>query len=96
MDDVVPMQDRNQRSKQLRNLSEKKKRRFYADNINREATVLFENDVENGLMQGFTENYIRVITEFNESKVNQLSTIKMSKLNFEGLMEVKELTSVSY
>ncbi len=96
MDDVVPMQDRNQRSKQLRNLSEKKKRKFYAENINREATVLFENDVENGLMQGFTENYIRVITNFNESKVNQLSSIKMSKLNFDGLMEVEELTSVSY
>ncbi len=91
MPDAVPMNIRNQRSKQLRNLSEKKKRKFYVKNINREGTVLFENDVENDFMQGFTENYIRVITPFEESKVNQLASVKMTKLNFEGLMEVEEI-----
>ncbi len=95
MADVVPMDVRNQRSKQLRNLSEKKKRKFYAENINREATVLFENDVENGFMQGFTENYIRVISPLDERKINKLATIKMNKLNFEGLMEVEELVEMS-
>ncbi len=95
MANVVPMDVRNQRSKQLRNLSEKKKRKFYAENIGREATVLFENDVENGLMQGFTENYIRIITTLDESNINQLATVQMKKLNFEGLMEVEELQEVS-
>ncbi len=94
MTDVVPMNIRNQRSKQLRNLSEKKKRKFYAANIGREATVLLENDIENGFMQGFTENYIRVVVPFEESKINQLVAVKMSKLNFEGLMEAKELQPI--
>ncbi len=96
MDNVVPIHIRNQRSKQLRNLSEKKKRKFYAENINREATVLFENDVENGFMQGFTENYIRVVTPFKESKINQLASVKMTKLNFEGLMEVEEMSPTGF
>lgn len=89
----VPMGVRHDRSKQLRNLSEKKKRKFYSENVNRDATVLFENDIENGLMQGFTENYVRVITAFDERKINQLATVKMTKLNFEGLMEIEELVT---
>ena len=92
MGNPVEMKVRHERSKQLRNLSEKKKRKFYAENINREATVLFENDVDNELMQGFTENYIRVVSKHNPSKINSLATIKMTGLNFDGLMEVEELT----
>lgn len=91
MSNVVPINDRHDRSKQLRNLSEKKKRKFYAENVNREAQVLFENDVENGFMQGFTENYIRVITKHDSSKVNELVSINMTRLNFDGLMEGEEL-----
>ncbi len=89
LSNAVPMNVRHERSKQLRNLSEKKKRKFYAENIGREATVLFENDVENGLMQGFTENYIRVVTKHDPSKINELATIKMTGLSSEGLMEIK-------
>lgn len=90
MANPVPIDVRKQRSKQLRNLSEKKKRKFYANNINREATVLFENDVEHGLMQGFTENYVRVITKYDPVKINELVPINMTGLNFDGLMEIKE------
>ncbi|MCF6351739.1 MAG: tRNA (N(6)-L-threonylcarbamoyladenosine(37)-C(2))-methylthiotransferase MtaB [Cyclobacteriaceae bacterium] len=96
MANAVPMNIRNQRSKQLRNLSEKKKRKFYAENVSREATVLFENDVESGLIQGFTENYIRVVTPFEEGKINQLASVKMTKLNFEGLMEVEEMNPAGF
>ena len=91
MSDSVSMDIRHQRSKQLRNLSEKKKRKFYAENIGRDATVLFENDAENELMQGFTENYVRVISKFDATKINALIPIKMTGLNLEGLMESEEL-----
>jgi len=90
MSSSIAMEVRHERSKQLRNLSEKKKRKFYAENINREATALFENDVDNGLMQGFTENYIRVISKHDPSKINELATVKMTGLNFDGFMEVEE------
>ncbi len=91
MPNTIDMKVRHERSKQLRNLSEKKKREFYAENVTRSATVLFENDVENGLMQGFTENYVRVITTYNPDKINTLVPVTMAKLNFDGLMEVEEL-----
>ena len=60
MDHVVPGSQRADRSKMLHILSDKKRRRFYEENLQSDATVLFENDVENGMMHGFTENYIRV------------------------------------
>ncbi len=96
MQHAVPIEIRSQRSKQLRNLSEKKKRRFYAENTNREAIVLFENDIKNGFIQGFTENYIRVTLPFEENKVNQLVPVKMTKLNFEGLMEAEEVQYANF
>ncbi|MEQ8533556.1 MAG: tRNA (N(6)-L-threonylcarbamoyladenosine(37)-C(2))-methylthiotransferase MtaB, partial [Imperialibacter sp.] len=42
MDGVVPMKDRNKRSKMLRSLSEKKRRKFYEENLGGQFTVLFE------------------------------------------------------
>ena len=93
MTNSVPMDVRNQRSKQLRNLSEKKKRQFYLNNINRKATVLFENDIENGQMQGFTENYVRIAAKYDPLKVNELVPIKMTSLNKEGFVEAEELIS---
>jgi threonylcarbamoyladenosine tRNA methylthiotransferase MtaB len=95
MANPIPMDVRHERSKQLRNLSEKKKRKFYAENIDRHATVLFENDVEDGLMQGFTENYVRVIAKYDPVKINELIPIKMTGLNFDGLMEIQELSGTS-
>jgi threonylcarbamoyladenosine tRNA methylthiotransferase MtaB len=92
----VPLIKRHQRSKQLRNLSEKKKRSFYEKNIGKEATVLFENDIENNLMQGFTENYIRVIATHVPKKINQLISIKMKKINFNGLMEIEEKIKIPH
>lgn len=95
MANPIPVDVRHNRSKQLRNLSEKKKRKFYVENINREAKVLFENDIENGLMQGFTENYVRVIAPYEANKINEVTSIKMTGLNFDGLMEVEELSETS-
>lgn len=78
MDRVVPMKERSKRSKMLRILSEKKKRRFYEENLNRESTILFEEENVSGKMLGFSENYIRVATDYNNALVNQLvsGTIK--------------------
>ena len=91
MSGAVPMKTRNERSKQLRNLSEKKKRSFYTQNIGREATVLFENDIEDGQMHGFTENYVRIAAKYDPLKINELVSVNMTRLNGKGLMEVEEL-----
>ncbi|SMG38813.1 threonylcarbamoyladenosine tRNA methylthiotransferase MtaB [Marivirga sericea] len=91
MDEVVPMKVRNERSKMLRSLSEKKKRAFYEENMGREEIVLFENDIHDGLMEGFTDNYVRVVAKYDPILINELKKVKLSNLTPEGLMEVSEV-----
>ena len=55
------MQKRAERSKRLRALSAKKKFEFYRSECGTERTVIPEQrNAENGLWQGWTENYVRV------------------------------------
>jgi len=91
MDEVVPMKVRNERSKMLRSLSEKKKRAFYEENVGREEVVLFEKDIHDGLMEGFTDNYVRVVAKYDPILINELKKVKLTNLSAEGLMEVAEI-----
>ncbi|WP_340153308.1 tRNA (N(6)-L-threonylcarbamoyladenosine(37)-C(2))-methylthiotransferase MtaB [uncultured Marivirga sp.] len=91
MGDVVPMKVRNERSKMLRSLSEKKKRVFYEENVGREEVVLFENDIHNGLMEGFTDNYVRVVAKYDPILINELKKVSLTGLNSDGLMKVEDV-----
>jgi threonylcarbamoyladenosine tRNA methylthiotransferase MtaB len=93
MDQVVPMKIRNRRSKMLRNLSVKKRRNFYQENLGTEEIVLFENDIENGQMFGFTRNYIRVSAKFDPLLINETFPVYLSGINENGVMEVREIPS---
>ncbi len=90
LDGIVPVKERNRRSRMLRSLSEKKKRHFYEQNIGKEAVVLFEDDVQDGKMHGFTENYVRVTAKYDPLLVNELKRVQLTEINDEGLMEVSE------
>lgn len=87
---VVPGQVRAERSKMLHILSDKKRRSFYDSQIGRDATVLFEEDIADGLMQGFTENYVRVVAKYDPLLINEIRPVHMTAVNAEGLMEVSE------
>lgn len=89
--EVVPQQQRQERSKMLHILSDKKRRHFYEQNVGRVATVLFEKDIANGMMEGFTENYIRVVAKYDPLLINELKRVEMTNINAEMLMEVKEI-----
>ncbi len=91
MDGSVPGSHRADRSKMLHSLSDKKRRRFYEDNINAEAVVLFENDIEDGKMHGFTQNYIRVTAKYDPILINELKRVRLTSINDKGLMEVEEV-----
>ncbi|TAE75519.1 MAG: tRNA (N(6)-L-threonylcarbamoyladenosine(37)-C(2))-methylthiotransferase MtaB [Bacteroidetes bacterium] len=91
---VVPAHIRNERSKMLHILSDKKRRYFYEQNIGSVRNVLFENDVENGQMEGFTENYIRVVAKYDAVLVNEIKTLQLSKINENMLMEVEECEEI--
>jgi len=90
MDGVVLMKKRNERSKMLRILSEKKRRKFYEENLGRTFTVLFEEDVEDGKMHGFTENYIRVAAKYDPLLINELKAVTLYEINEKGSVEVLE------
>jgi threonylcarbamoyladenosine tRNA methylthiotransferase MtaB len=95
MDGVVPMKKRNERSKMLRILSEKKRRKFYEENLGQTFTVLFEEDIEEGMMHGFTENYIRVAAKYDPMLINELKIVTLDTILADGNVGVTEPTSVT-
>lgn len=86
MEDVVPMHIRKERSKMLRILSEKKKRAFYESQVGKTGIVLWESQNDNGYINGFTENYIKVKHPYDESLENKLQTVKYLSIDKDGLM----------
>ena len=89
---VVPGQVRAERSKMLHILSDKKRRAFYESQLGRAATVLFEDDVDEatGRMQGFTENYVRVVANYDPLRINELVPVQLTAINTDGQMEVED------
>jgi threonylcarbamoyladenosine tRNA methylthiotransferase MtaB len=90
LEGVVPMKKRNERSKMLRILSEKKRSKFYEENLGETFTVLFEEDVENGMMHGFTENYIRVAAKYDPILINELKQVTLDEILETGNVGARE------
>jgi len=89
--DVVPMEERRERSKMLQILSEKKKRYFYEQQLNKTFSVLFEAQENNGEMFGFTENYIKVKSTYNPEWVNTIKQVVPLSVNTDGTVNVEIL-----
>ncbi|MEK6494161.1 tRNA (N(6)-L-threonylcarbamoyladenosine(37)-C(2))-methylthiotransferase MtaB [Myroides odoratimimus] len=89
MDEVVPMNVRNKRSKMLRGLSVKKRRAFYESQIGKEKTVLFEGENKEGYIHGFTENYVKVKTPWDPALVNTLHAVKLTKIDEDGIVRLE-------
>jgi len=87
MADPVPLQVRRQRNSMLTTLSEKKKRAFYAQFAGQERDVLFEAHKKEGLLSGFTDNYIKVELPFVEGRVNTIGKVSLNKLTENTLFE---------
>lgn len=85
MPDPVPQQVRNERSRMLHILSDKKRRAFYEQNVGSTRTVLFEKDIEDGMIHGFTENYVRVAVPAEEELINQLRMVKIGEVSTTGV-----------
>ena len=83
----VPMSIRRERSKQLHILSDKKKRAFYEQNLRSLRTVLFEHEEDNGIMYGFTENYVKVKMAYDAQMVNTFQQIELTEIDRDGIMK---------
>jgi threonylcarbamoyladenosine tRNA methylthiotransferase MtaB len=87
MKDVVPVKVRGERTTMLRGLSEKKKRFFYEQQLNATRDVLFEAEEKGGKMSGFTDNYVKVTTNYDPLLVNTLVPVTLKMINDEFLVE---------
>ena len=90
MNRVVPGSTRAERSKMLHILSDKKRRAFYESQLGKMDEVLFEGDIKDGFMHGFTRNYVKVKTEYDPLLVNELKTVHLTKISPDGDVEITE------
>lgn len=74
---VVPIHIRNVRNKMLRSLSLEKQGVFEKRFAGTVRKVLFENNHKNGIIEGYTDNYIRVSTLFREGLQNSIIDWKL-------------------
>ncbi len=81
---VVSDADKKQRSKQLLDMSERKRIDFYAKYKGTEQEVLFERASRGRAMHGFTKNYVRVELsprDAREEYDNQLLRVRLGEFN---------------
>jgi threonylcarbamoyladenosine tRNA methylthiotransferase MtaB len=95
MTDVVPADVREKRSKMLRILSTKKKRKFYNDHIGSSSTVLFEAEREGDSMFGFTENYLKIEVPFDAALINKTARVELLGINSEGNMQARLMQPIT-
>jgi threonylcarbamoyladenosine tRNA methylthiotransferase MtaB len=69
---VVPVPVRHERNKALRQLSYMKMQYFTEQHRGQSRKVLFEGHQKNGMMEGYTDNYIRITTPYREEWANQI------------------------
>ena len=91
MEDVVPMNVRKRRNERLRSLSEKKRLAFYKKFLGQRREVLFEVHKDKELMTGFTDNYIKVIAPYDETKLNEIHTVQLMNIHESGSVEATVL-----
>ena len=72
MKPVVPISVRNERNKLLRNLSYQKMQYFTNQHVGNTRNVLFEIHNKNGMMEGYTDNYIKITTPFKKEWENNI------------------------
>ena len=77
MENIVPIQIRNERNKILRNLSYMKQQYFTQSFNGQKRKVLFEDAEKNGMMEGYSDNYIRVSTPYRKEWANEIVDWKM-------------------
>lgn len=69
---AVPVAVRHERNKTLRNLSYMKMQYFTEQHRGQSRKVLFEGHEKNGMMEGYTDNYIRITTPHRTEWANQI------------------------
>ncbi len=94
MANPVPGSTRADRSKMLHILSDKKRRSFYESQLNKTDEVLFEGDIKDGYMHGFTGNYVKVRAKYDPVLVNELKKVTLTNISPDGDVEITEAEEI--
>jgi threonylcarbamoyladenosine tRNA methylthiotransferase MtaB len=81
--EVIPMETRFERNKILRIMSEKKKRAFYSEFLQKERKVLWESEKDEEMISGFTDNYIKVRIPWNDGLPNTITNVNISSIDMD-------------
>ena len=86
IDYVVHPEIKQERSRRLLELSARKLCEFYQSQIGTERKVLFEHTRRGNKMHGFTENYLKVEADYNNTWINKLKPVTLSGFDREKLI----------
>lgn len=95
MEGAIPGAQRSDRSKMLHILSEKKRRAFYQSQLGKDVEVLFESNIKDGYMTGFSQNYVKTRAPYDPLLVNEIVSVKLQDVHGNGDVNVEELAQVS-
>lgn len=96
--DIKPKVDgmqKSERSKMLHILSDKKRHAFYESQLGNMGLVLFEESSENGQMEGFSENYVRVSVPYDPLLINTIQPVRYKSLTDSGEVKGEVMLVVS-
>lgn len=79
-EEIVPVSERRKRNKMLTILSEKKKRAFYQPFEGTVRPVLWEHENKEGMMFGYTDNYLRVSIPYDENLSGTIQEVSLTQL----------------
>ena len=94
MDNPVDPRVKHERSKALLDISEQKLEAFYNENKGTAQKVLFESASQGHTMVGFTENYVKVATPYNNLFENEVVDVRIGDLNPETMTMEAHLTTI--
>ena len=77
-------------------LSEKKKRFFYQNQLGKTLNVLWEAEKDGDFMYGFTDNYVKVCTTYDETLVNTIQQFTLNEINESGIVIGRMIESPTF
>ena len=86
IDYVVHPKIKQERSRRLLELSNRKLREFYQSQLGTTHKVLFEHTQRGNKMHGFTENYLKVEAVYDISLINKLKTVTLTGFDEEKMV----------
>lgn len=75
----IAPQVKKERSKRLLELSKKNHQAFFDDSVGRIAEVIFEDQKRGEEMQGYTDNYVRIKSEYDAAKVGVIQSVEIKE-----------------